>query len=208
MKRASLLAMGLLAAAVPVEAQMFNFPDYSIRSGAPATVIATHYGRGLNDNSGKLNAFGLIVARSGIGGRFSARAGLGMVDANPDNEITFGGAIQARFTEATSPTSLAVLAGIGYMKVDPFTFTRFPIGVSVGRNIVGESATVSPWVMPRLDISRASASGLSTTETNFGASGGVTVIMTSGLGFHFALDMVAGDPSVWQAGGGVQYVIQ
>ncbi len=208
MKRESMLISIVFVVAAPAQAQMFNFPDYSMPSGAPATGLATHFGRGLDEDSGKLNSYGLTVSRSGIAERFSARFGIGMVDAVPDSEITLAGAGMVRLTDAASPTSLGMLAGVGYMKVDPVTLTRFPIGVTAGRTFASGSATVYPWVIPRMDISRASAVGASTTETNFGASGGVTIVTASGLGVHVALDLVASDPSVWQVGGGVQYVIR
>jgi hypothetical protein len=207
MRKAWLLLVTLLAAATPAQAQLFNFPLYSIRSGAPSTVLMTHYGRGLSDNTGKLNAYQVGIARAGIG-RMSLRAGLGMIDATPDAQWTFGGAAQMRFNDAASPTAVTALAGVGYMSVDPASFLRFPIGVGFGRSFAGASATVSPWVMPRAEINRFSANGFSSTETDFGASGGVTIILPSGLGFHFALDLLAADESVWHAGGGVQYVIQ
>jgi hypothetical protein len=209
MRHASLLALCVLLPAAPAQAQMFNFPDYSIRSGAPATVIATHLARGLSASSGKRNAYGATVSRSGIAERFSARVGIGMVDRDPEGKLTFGGAVQASFTDPSSSTALALLAGFGYMSIDPATLLRFPIGVSAGISVPAASgSTVFSWVMPRLDISRLSASGTSGTETNLGASGGVTVLAGSGLGFHLALDLVASDPTAWHTGGGIQYVIQ
>jgi hypothetical protein len=210
MRRTLFLVIGLLAWGTnSAHAQLFNFPFTTLRSGVSATTIVAIFGRGLNEDSGKLSAFGVTVARSGIGGRFSIRGGAGLVDSTPDSEMTFGGAVQARLSPATSPTALVVLAGVGYMKVDPVTLTRFPIGIGLTRVFTASSGTtISPGVTPRLEIGRASAGGVSTTETDFGASGGVTVRLPSGLGFGVQLDLTASDPNVWLIGGNVQYSFQ
>jgi hypothetical protein len=210
MKRIAFLAMALLAfGTTTAHAQLFNFPMTTLRSGVSATTFVVLFGRGLNDASGKQNAFGVTVARAGIGGRFSVRAGLGMVDSSPDSEMTFGGAVQARLSPATSPTALVVVAGVGHMKPGTITLMRFPIGVGLSRTITASSgATITPGVTPRLEIGRASAGGVSTTETDFGASGGLTIRLPSGLGFGLQLDVVASDPNVWVFGGNLQYSIQ
>jgi hypothetical protein len=68
--------------------------------------------------------------------------------------------------------------------------------------------------MPRVSFNRASAEGFDAeTETDFGVSGGVSINLPSGLGFHAALDVLivedfAGDnTSSVLFGGGVHYVI-
>jgi hypothetical protein len=61
--------------------------------------------------------------------------------------------------------------------------------------------------MPRVDIQRASASGVSATDTEFGVSAGFGVTLPSGFGVHSALDLLAEDTSVWVLGVGVHYVM-
>lgn len=210
MRRIPFLVIGLLVlGTTAAHAQLFNYPFTTMRSGVSATTFVAFFGRGMNDASGKQNAFGATVARAGISGRFSVRAGVGIVDSSPESELTFGGAVQARLNDTTSPTALVAIAGVGYMKIDPVTLTRFPIGVGLSRTYTQSSGvTISPTVMPRLEIGRASAGGVSTTETDFGATGSVTLRLTSGLGFGLAVDMVASDPSLWLVGANLQYSIQ
>jgi hypothetical protein len=59
--------------------------------------------------------------------------------------------------------------------------------------------------MPRLDIARTSFADESTTNTDFGASGGVNFIFNGGFGAHATLDATFGDATVWLFGGGVSY---
>src|SRR5687767_13548943 len=127
------LVIGLLASGTTTaRAQLFNFPTTTMPSGASATTIDAHFGRAMSHASGTQNALGVTVARTGIGGRFSVRAGAGRVDYGPsDREMTFGGAVQARLTEATSPTPLVAFAGVGYVElgggpITSVTLTRFP----------------------------------------------------------------------------------
>lgn len=210
MRRISLLAMALLTmGTTPAYAQMFNYPFVTMRSGVSATTLVAVFGRGLNDASGKQNLFGAAVARSGIGGRFSVRAQIGLVDSSPDSEMTFGGAVQVRLNDAASPTALTALAGVGYMKPGTLTLTRFPIGVGLSRTFTQASGmTIAPTIVPRLEIGRASGGGTSTTETDFGAAGALTIRLPSGLGFGAAVDLVASDPSFWLFGANIQYSIQ
>jgi len=210
MRRIPLLAIGLLAlGTTPAQAQLFNYPFTIMRSGVSATTVVAVFGRGLNDASGKQNLFGATVARSGIGGRFSVRGGIGMIDATPDSELTFGGAVQARLNDAASPTALTVLAGVGYMKPATVTLTRFPIAVGLSRTFTQTSGTtITPSIVPRMEVGRLSAGGTSTTETDFGAAGALTLRLSSGLGFGVAVDVVASDPSAWLFGGNIQYSIQ
>ena len=78
----------------------------------------------------------------------------------------------------------------------------------LSRRIEGESASVTPWVMPRLNIARISGGGSSDTEADFGASAGVGVTMTNGFGLHAALDFLASNRTVWFVGVGAHYVIR
>jgi hypothetical protein len=212
MKRSLLLALGLLAAPSMVSAQLHGIPNYAVPSafGTPATFIAATYGRGMNDASGKLDTYGAVVGRSGLGGRFTAFAGGAMIDA-AESEWTFGGAVGADLMQAASATQVSVQVGLGHLSEDfagnTWTTLNIPIGVALKRNIPGPTATVTPWVMPRLNVMRMSYAGNSETETDFGASAGFSVTLPGGFGAHSALDLLAADENVWQLGVGIHYVL-
>jgi hypothetical protein len=208
MKRTWMFALGLMMLALPVEAQLFNFPTYSNPSayGMPGTFIAATYGHGMNDASGKLDAYGAAIGRTGLGGRFSIVGAAGLIDA-VESEVTFGGTVGVDLLPATGSTQISAQAGVGYFSPGGVTFTHFPIGVALKTQIAGPTATVTPWVMPRVDIQRASASGVSATDTEFGVSAGFGVTLPSGFGVHSALDLLAEDTSVWVLGVGVHYVM-
>ena len=217
MKRpATALAFGLgmvLMTAASADAQLWFFPDFAVPSafGTPASFVAGTYGRGLNDVSGKLNAYGLIVGRTGLGERISVMAGAGLID-DVESEWTIGGSVGVDVLGADATTQLSVQGGVGWLDVDflgeTITTLRFPIGVALKRRIEGESASVTPWVMPRLNISRISVLGISDTEVDFGGSAGVGVTMTSGFGLHAAIDVLAANSTVWFVGVGAHYVIR
>jgi hypothetical protein len=222
-RRAAVLVLGvgmLMLTTAPVEGQLFNHPDYAIPSfdGGSSTFVATSYGRGLNDDSGKLNAFSATVGRSTSG--LSFQAGVGYIDNVVESEWTLGGAAGYSVLGGDAPAQVGIQAGLGWMQLgDPtgtvgdITLLRFPVGVVVRGDMGSSSLQVSPWVMPRLNIMRLSAEGASTTETDFGASAGVGLTMPSGLGIHAALDLLAvsveGAPGTEQLrfGIGAHYVL-
>jgi hypothetical protein len=95
--------------------------------------------------------------------------------------------------------------GIGVSKIgsptDPVltgelkNFT-IPVAVALSLNIPTPGFSLSPWVAPRIQISRETADGFglisSVTDTNleFGLSAGVNGGLPMGLGFHAAIDFV------------------
>lgn len=200
-RRATVVALGLgmfMLGTAPVSGQLFYFPDYAVPSmdGAASTFVAGSYGRGLNDNSGKLNAVSATVGRTTSSVSFVG--GFGYIDGGlAESEWTLGGAAGYDLLSGTAPAQLTLQAGIGWMQlsggglIPDVTMLRFPVGVAVKGNIESTSATVTPWAMPRLNILRASADGASTTDTHLGGSAGVTVTMPSGFGIHAALDYLA-----------------
>ena len=201
------LALGLLSfTALPASAQMWGFPDYAVPSAnaGPSTFLAATYGRGLNDASGKLDAIGGVVGRTGE--VISFLGGLGLVSGGADDEITVGGAIGADVVNGESAT-LALHGGVGWMEAGSTTMWRFPIGVALKGYVESPEAAIMPWVMPKLDISRSSNDFFQNTVTDFGASGGVAFNFASGFGLHTALDIVFRDDTVWTFGAGAHYVL-
>lgn len=198
----------VLLTAAPAAAQMWFFPDYSLPSpgDTPATWIAGTYGRGLNDASGKVDAFGVAVGRTMERASFMDSFGYANED---EEEYTAGGAISVDLTTGDGPR-LSIQGGMGWVDLDvsgeTVTFLRFPIGLALKGSIRSESTSVTPWVMPRINITRASGGGESETETDFGASGGVSITSESGLGAHAALDALFGEgDTLWQLGVGLHY---
>lgn len=208
MKRALLIFLGLAAVAVPVEAQLYNFPVYATPSGEPATFVAATYGRGLNEDSGKLDAFGGAIGRTGIGGRTTVVGGFGWVDYPTESKWTFGGDVGVDLLQPGGSAQVSVQGGIGYISFDTdYSSMHFPIGVALKGNVTGPSADVAPWIMPRLSIVRTSFGDESDTSTDFGVSGGVGITLPSGFGAHTAIDLLNSDESVWTIGVGVHYLI-
>ena len=207
-----LLTVGfLLVAAAPASAQMWFFPDFAVPSvgpNGPATFLAGTYGRGLNTASGEADAIGGVIGRTTEGASFLGGGGIVMADGS--NEVTLGGAVGVDVANGESAT-VSVQGGIGWMSIDAFTesFTmlRFPIGVAIKGSVQSPEALITPWVMPRLNISRFSGGGESQTETDIGASAGVSFTFASGFGVHTALDLLLSDSNLWYFGGGVHYLL-
>ena len=201
------LCLALLLTVAPAAAQMWFFPDFSLPSpgDTPATWVAGTWGRGLNDDSGKLDAFGAAVGRTTE--RASFMGAFGYIN-DVEEEYTAGGAVSIELMTRDA-LRFSIQGGIGWMDFDVLgetvTALRFPIGVALKGNVGSGSTSVTPWVMPRINISRLSGLGDSETETDFGASGGVSVTSASGFGFHAALDALFANETLWQLGVGLHY---
>jgi hypothetical protein len=190
------LGIGLAAGgAAPAEAQLWFHPDYAVPSAGdtPSTFLAVSYGRGLNDGSGKADAYAVSAGKTGE--KVSFMAGIGLVDLGT-NEPTIGGAVGVDVVNAGS-TTVSVQGGIGWMSFDFGTVSttnlKFPLGVALKGSVVTSEATITPWVMPKINIMRSSADGASTTDTDLGASAGLNFNFQGGFGVHTALDIISGD---------------
>ena len=211
MKRALLFAATLSTLAAPLQAQLTGIVTYAVPVGgeAPATHLSGEFGRGLNDDSGKLNAFAITAGRTGIGGRGSVFVGASMLDADPDSEYSFGLAGAVGVSQPTSATQISVQAGVGYMSpVDDVTIWTVPVGIALGQSMPQGDNSLNYWVMPRLHMTRVAISGFDIEmETDFGASCGLGFTTASGFGVHAGIDLVAADPNIWTVGAGVHYAI-
>jgi hypothetical protein len=211
--RGLFLAVGLVAAATPAQAQLAGIVNYALPVGGemPATHLVGEFGRGLNEDSGKLNAFAVAVGRTGVGGRGSVFAGASMLDAPLESEYSFGAIGAVGVTQPTAPTQISVQAGVGYMSpADGVTQWTVPVGIALQRSMPQASgAAFSYWVMPRVHMMRQSIEGFdSEMETRFGASGGVGFTTASGFGVHAALDWLSVEGgSPLGLGAGVHYMI-
>ena len=200
----------LIASSSAVEAQLTNFPVYAVPSanGAPSSFLSASFGRGLNDWSGKQNAFGLAYGRTGIGDRIGVTIGAAMVNYDPDAKYTFGGNVGVDMLGADADVQIGVQGGIGYISLaDEVSTLSVPIGVAVKGTEAGDSANFGWWFMPRLQYTRASVLGFTGSDTDFGASAGGSVSLPSGFGIHAAVDLLAAGENVWHGGIGVHYII-
>lgn len=198
----------LLVTALPASAQLWFFPDYAVPSAidGPSTWIAGSYGRGLNDASGKLDAIGAFAGRTGESASFMG--GLAIVTGGASDEITAGGSIGFDIMQGESAT-IGLQGGFGWMSPDGGTLLRFPIGVAIKGAAQSPEALIVPWIMPRLNITRVSSDLFgSDTETDFGASAGVSFTFNGGFGVHTALDILLGTGAEsWLFGMGGHYIL-
>lgn len=208
---AAVAALGLVfATSDQVAAQLTNFPVYAVPSanGNPSSFLSVAYGRGLNDWSGKQNAFGVAYGRTGMGDRVGVVIGAAMVNYDPDAKYTFGGNVGVDLLGADADVQIGVQGGVGYISLaDEFSTTSVPIGVAVKGMEAGASANFGWWFMPRLQYTRVSVLGTSGSETDFGASAGASVAMPSGFGIHAAVDMLAAGENIWHGSVGLFYNI-
>lgn len=112
------------------------------------------------------------------------------------------------------PVSVTVQAGAGYSKAGSIKEWHVPVGVGVALTIPNPVFSIKPWLAPRVDIVRTSSpdviltavsggGGNSSTDTNFGISGGVDLGFLSGLTIRAMYDRVSRDgasPSVLSLG--------
>ncbi len=198
------MGVGLAMVAAPAKAQLMGYPVYAWTSG-PGITFAGDFGRGLNDESGRLSAFGGRVGVSLPIVNFWA--GAATLDPGIDgigNELTFGGGFGiAVFDPPLVPLAISLQAGAGYMnQSDPLglgndlSVLNIPIAVAFTFDVPSPGVNVRPWVAPRVHYLRSSLAGVSDSDFGFGASGGLSVTLPAGFGAHFAADFMSiGDPS-------------
>lgn len=101
------------------------------------------------------------------------------------------------------PIAATLQAGAGYSTPDfecvppggcDVNRWHFPVGLGLSLTIPNPALAIKPWIAPRLDIVRTSLEGVSSTETEFGVSGGVQLNLLTGLGFHASYDLMMADP--------------
>ena len=81
---------------------------------------------------------------------------------------------------------------MGWIKLGNVSFYRFPVGLAIKGTVESGSSTLTPWVMPKLVVTR----GFGDTETDFGASGGLSTTGGGGFGMHAVLDAFFPDGDV------------
>jgi hypothetical protein len=190
-------------------AQVRGIPVYN--SGVP-TGIGIYADVGFSDeNAGKGTALA-ATGRAGFG-PFGATAILSTFNPSGagSSDVSVGATLNYKvFGGPLVPLSVTLQSGIGYAKPDTgllpgsdVTELRFPIGVGFALTIPNPVLAIKPWIAPRVDIVRVSASGASNTETNFGIGAGLELNLLNGFGVQAAYDRVfldGGDPGVFGLG--------
>ena len=213
------LAIAALLVATPAMGQLLNHPVQALPAGdaAGATFFGAQFLRGLNDDSFKDSSFGVGVGRAMERVSFMGMAGYVLDYGTPDgdSELTLGANVAVHLlSDDSTPVQVSVQAGFGWASLDVGTeslsWMSFPIGVAISGRPSGGATTVTPWVMPRLDIQRTGELLLlpSSTETNFGAAAGVSVTREDGIGGHLAIDYLnvsGGSPFGFAVG--VHYIV-
>ena len=198
------IAVAALLVATPAMGQLQNFPDLALpagEAGADAAIsFGAGWGRGLNDASGKLNLIGaggavaMETVSFGVSGGYISNAS----GDDTDGEVALAGNI-AYHLPVDASVNLSIQTGIGWTQFDFITASvtrlNIPVGVVVSGSTEAGSATVNLWGMPRVQFSRFSGDALaeSSTDTDFGGSAGVEVVMESGFGIGVAGDLLVED---------------
>jgi hypothetical protein len=210
--RSAIVATLLAIVAVPLAAQVRGIPVYN--NGVPRG-IGLYGDVGFpNDDAGGGNAFA-VTGRAGFGA-FGATAMLSTYnpDGPADSDVSVGATGNYRvFGGPLVPLLVTLQAGLGYAKPESGVLPgedvdqwHFPVGLGFTLTIPNPALAIRPWLAPRLDIVTTSPDvGESTTDTEFGLSGGVELNLLSGLGFHAAYDAVFADGTPGVFGVGAHY---
>jgi len=197
------LAVGLVVA--PAAAQLNSIPVYFNPKGGTGFTLAGDFGKGVNTQSGKNTAFG--VRASVGGGPFSIGAGVGTVSLAGQSEVQYMGNAALRIVGGPLiPVSVAVQAGVGYLKVGSVKTLNVPIGVGIGLSVPTPGFSFDPWIAPRVTVNAVEILGITTTNSGVGVSGGVNLAFVMGLGLHLGFDWTkVGGSTPLIIGAGVHY---
>ena len=179
------IAVTALLVATPAMGQLTNYPVTVLPAGDAdgATSIGAGWGRGLNEDSGKLNAFGVGITRAAETVSYQlAGAYVNSSDIALKGTLAYNALAE----------NIGIQGGIEWKSPDAGTQMNFPIGISFS----GASESISYSVMPRVQFTRTSASSATTTDTNFGASAGIGFVTEGGVGLALSGDWVSGTSSI------------
>jgi hypothetical protein len=200
MRSSTRVAAGIVAAVIlatlPATAQVPGLPVYN--QGVPRG-IGIYGDLGFpNDAAGGGTAYG-VTGRGGFG-LFGATATLSSL--NPDgpggSDVSIGATLNYRLLGGPLvPLSATLQGGVSYSKPgqgflpdEEVTAYHFPIGVGFALIIPNPALAIRPWLAPRLDIGYRTSGVGSSTDTNFGLSGGIELNLLNGFGIHAAYDRV------------------
>lgn len=208
------LAMGLVAEAT--SAQLHGNPVYAINPGVGIT-LAGDFGKGLNDDSEKGRFIGGRIVLGVPMVSFWVGAGQYDPTGGLEKETTIGGGAAINLIKAPIlPVALTLQVGGATVSCgDDCSGLNVFAGPALKVNIPTPGIGIEPWIMPRVNMSRA---GESITRKGIGASGGVNINLPMGLGVHAVVDfakfgettsglMTALESSPMTAGIGLHYKI-
>ena len=190
------IAVAALLVATPAVGQLANFPILALPAGDAdgATSIGAGWGRGLSESSGKLDAIAVGVARAMETVSFGILGSYVIDAAGADgSSIALGGQVAYNVPLETS-VDVGIQGGIewrsdnGTVTAEDVTRLNFPLGISFAGRTQAGSLDIRPWIMPRVQFTRASSGGLSSTDTDFGTSAGVSGATEGGFGLGLSVD--------------------
>ncbi len=197
------LALAIVLGVSAGEAQIANQPVYVSPKHGTGLSVAFDYGKGLNDSSGKLNAYG---GRATLGLGFvtvSAGASSVSLGSGAGSEWSYGANLSVNIVSAPLvPVGVSVFGGFGTISVSGNSQKSYPVGAAFAVRPPTAGIGIEIWAAPRVDIKNAA----STTATNFGISGGINLDLPIGLGIHAAVDyVVVSDAAPLLLGAGAHY---
>ena len=200
----------LTLGAAPLLAQNPGLPVYNL--GVPRG-IGLYGDLGFpNDAAGKGTAYG-ATARAGFGD-IGVTATLSALNPKgpAGSDLSVGGTLNYRLLGGPLvPLSVTLQAGVSYAKPgegllpsNEVTAYHFPIGIGFALVIPNPVLAIRPWLAPRVDIATTKVGGTSSTDTNFGLSGGLEFNLLNGFGIQAAYDRVfakdVADPGTFGVG--------
>jgi hypothetical protein len=195
MIRRALLTLVLAASTIrTAAAQVLGIPV--VNNGAPTGInIGADVGFS-NADYGKGTAVG---GRAAIGlGFFGISAGISRWQSSADGADAIwspGGAATLRLLGGPLvPFRITMQAGVGHWSIGDVKFTHVPVSLGIAATIPNPAFAIKPWIAPRIDVLHNSGGNIITgTDTHFGISGGVDIVLLSGLMIRGAYDRTSGD---------------
>jgi hypothetical protein len=202
-RTAALTLVFAAAAAAPAAGQVLGLP---VENAGVVSGLGLSIDGGLpNDAAGGGHAFGATAALGlgpfGVTARVS-RFSPDVPDA-ADPLWSAGATLNYKvFGGPLVPIAATLQAGAGYSSTDAgcldpgacdISDWRFPIGLGISLTIPNPALAIKPWIAPRVDVFRRSVNGVTSTETDFGVSGGVQLNLLTGLGLHASYDLMMAD---------------
>ena len=194
-----------LLVATPAMGQLANFPVLSLAPGSAygTTSIGAAFGRAIKNNSSEESVFAARIERDLETVSFGATAGY---IASDPYKLTVAGSIAVHLLSASSPVQVSLQTGLGWIRQDILTLNLTTLHIPIGVAIQGTGfGNVRPWVMPRVSFFQSSGDTVATssTDTEFGASAGISFASEVGVGFNLSFDylnVVGGTPYGLSAG--------
>ena len=197
-----------LLVASPAMGQLANFPVLSLApgSGYGTTTVGAAFGRGLKNYSLEESVFAARIERGLETVSFGAAAGY---MASDPYKVTAAGSIALHLLRDL-PVQVSLQTGLGWIRQDILNLNLTTLHIPVGVAIQGTGfGNFRPWVMPRVSFLQSSgdAVGASRTDTELGASAGISFASELGVGFNLAFDYLnVGGGTSYGVSAGISYI--